>query len=363
MVARKKAKDLEDIYRRVAIFSWAIIGGLVLALLLLFALYQIRSVLTPFIYALIIVYLLRPVVNCLEEKGVPRWLGVILSYLMVVVVISLVGVYLVPVAIEQGGEFLTNFPQYLQVTIKLVHDLQARLARFPIPPAAADMLAEGLLSIRNSLLKSLSQLPSATVNVVSGLFNLILAPVLAFFLLKDLRAIKKGIVSLIPPRHRKETTEIIGKIDLVLRGFLRGQLLVALAVGILCSIALTIIGLDYAVIIGMVTGALNIIPYFGPIVGGVLAALVGLFSSWKLALAAVIAMVIIQLIDGFFLSPHILSQQTKLHPVLVVFSLLVGGALYGIMGMLLAVPLAAASKALVMHFYERSTGSGTEKIQ
>ncbi len=191
---------------------------------------------------------------------------------------------------------------------------------------------------------------------VSGAFNLIISPILAFFILKDLPKIKETVVNLFPEQNRLEFLNIVSKVNKVLSGFLKGQLIIAIFVGTIATIWFAILGLPFSLLLGMLVGLLNIIPYFGPIVGGGLAALVGLFNSPLTALLVIIGMIVISQVDAALISPLVLKKQVDLHPVLIIFAMLIGGSLMGILGFLLAVPVAAVLKVMVYHFIEKRDG-------
>lgn len=352
-------------WKQVALIVWSTIGLIVLIVLFAYIFNSVKSILTPFIYALAIVYILRPVVNFLEERKIPRVIALVLTYLLFLLILALLLLYFIPIIIQQGGEFARHLPKYVKTIQDSLLDYQDKLRGLQIPPAATDLIEEALDSLKKSGLKFASRLPGETVNLVSGFVSsflyFVLAPVLAFYLLKDLHKIKKTIVELIPLRHREEVLKVTHKIDEVVGGFVKGQFLVALTVGVLVFLWLLIIGVDYPLIIGMVTGVLNIVPYFGPVIGGALAAIVAAFKSWKLALIAVAGIFAIQQIDGFLISPNIMSSQVELHPVLIIFSLLVGGYYFGFLGMLLAIPVVAVGKALVYHFLEYREASETAR--
>lgn len=347
-------KTTAEGWRKTALTVWSLIGIIILVALFLYVFDNIKSILTPFIYALALVYILRPVVNFFESRKIPRVLALILTYLLFIIILTLLLLYFVPIIVEQTGEFAKRLPLYIKVVQDALLDYQGRLNRLHVPPAATSFIEDALTSLKKSGLAFASRLPGATVGMVSGFVSsflyFILAPVLAFYILKDLQKIKQTVIGLIPPNHRDEALRLTHKIDEVVGGFVKGQFLVALSVGILVYIWLQIIGVDYPLIIGMVTGVLNIIPYFGPVIGGILAFTVGAFKSWKLALLAVAGIFAIQQIDGLLISPNIMSSQVELHPVVIIFSLLIGGYMFGFIGMLLAIPVAAVAKALVYHF-------------
>ncbi|HAW59885.1 MAG TPA: hypothetical protein DCW86_00235 [Actinobacteria bacterium] len=350
---RHSGEETYQGWKKTGVIIWTILGCLIFLFALAFAIRKIQPIFLLFMLTGVIVYVMEPLVRYLEGRKIPRLLAVVFAYFLVIFFVVLIFVYLAPIVVQQGREFIDNLPGYVKRATELMEVYQKELVGVRVPRMAGELLEEALNSLKNVTLKLLSRLPSMTINVVYGLFYLVLAPVLAFYILKDLKKIKLTMNGLIRGRHREETLIILRKSHVIVGGFLRGRLLVALCVGILAIIALTILGVDFAIVLGIIVGILNVIPYFGPIVGGLLAALVAFIKSPILAFWVIVAMVIVQSIDAMILSPSIISQQVNLHPVMVVFALLVGAALFGFMGLLLAIPLLAVGKALVYHFLEK----------
>lgn len=344
-------------YKRIGIITWAILGIIGLCVCFLFVLYQVRVIFSLLVYTLAIVFILRPIVNFFNKKNVPHLLSVILAYFLVIMLIVLLLLYFVPILTVQVQGFVKAFPEYSGKAVEEFQKYQKDFRKIRISPEAYTLIKNSLLDLKDSLVAIAAKVPGVTVNIVSNILYLFLAPVLAFYILKDLDAIKETLQKFIPDKYKEKTLDIISEIDAVVGGYIRGQLLIALSVGILASIALLILGVDYPILIGFITGVLNIIPYFGPFVGGLLAVIVALFQSPALALLVILVMVGIQLIDGMFLSPNIMSQQVNVHPVIVVFALLIGGSLFGIIGMLLAIPVVASIKALFIYFIEQEAPS------
>jgi len=345
------ANNEQKYYQQAAVTFAAVIGGLILTALILAAVYAIRGVLPPFLYALIIVYLLRPVVNFFVSKNMSRLLAVSLTYLIIIIVLAIALTFLIPVLIEQIREFILHFPQFLKALGRYLTRLQIAFYKIELPPLAQEAFNQLVLRAKKLAVLWAQQVPEMTASLFGGLFNLVLAPILAFYLLKDLPAIKETIVKLVPAKYRENFLHLTREIDVAVGGFLRGQLLIALIVGITISIYLLIIGVKFAVLLGLLAGILNIIPYFGPIAGGAIAALVALFQSPTLALLVVIGMVVIQQLDGVLISPSIMRQTVDLHPVVIILALLIGGSFFGFLGLLLAIPVAAVAKALLIHYY------------
>jgi predicted PurR-regulated permease PerM len=179
-----------------------------------------------------------------------------------------------------------------------------------------------------------------------------LAPVLAIYLLIDLNRFKKNTLELMPPRHRNEISYVSGEVGTALGSFVRGQLLVSLIVGVASSLGMWAIDLPFWLLIGIIAGFLNLIPFVGPVVGGALAALVALLNSdpWQ-AVWAVLIMIAVQQLDNHLITPMIQRARVNLSPLVIVLALIVGGALAGLLGVLVAIPATAAMRIVVGHLW------------
>jgi predicted PurR-regulated permease PerM len=191
----------------------------------------------------------------------------------------------------------------------------------------------------------------------SNLVNVVLGMILAFYLLKDLDFFKRlysdTLAAFIKKNDKRKLRTLFSDINSIVSNFIRGQLLDALIVGILCSIGLSIIKLDFAVLIGMTAGISNVIPYFGPIIGSIPAVIVGLLSGSPIkALFAVIVLIVVQQIDSTLISPKVVGDSVGLHPLFVMLSIIIGGAYFGLWGMLIAVPTAAIIKMFLIRWIE-----------
>ena len=336
--------------RQAAIFFAAVIGGILLTALLFLAVYEIRGVLPPFIYALIIVYILRPLVNRMVARNIPRIVAVSIVYLIMIIALTLLVIYLVPIIIAQVSDLVENFPDYLEVGVRYFSRARIAFYKIHVPKSIEPIIGEIAGRARTAALRVASGLPETTASLFGGILNLVLAPIIAFYILKDLPAIKDSLMGLFPQRYRDEILHVLKEIDFAVGGFIRGQVLVSLVVGITVAIYLLAIGVNFAILLGALAGVLNVIPYFGPILGGAIAVIVALFESPELALLVVVGMIVIQQFDGAIISPMIMRRAVNLHPVIVIFSLLVGGTLFGFLGLLLAIPFAAVAKALLLHY-------------
>jgi len=354
-----KATDGFERIKGLGSVAWAWVGIIVLSSIVLYVLFSIRAVLMPFFYAMAFVYILRPIVNYLDDKGLPRIIALLLSYLGLILSITLIGMYVGPILVKEVNSLIDKFPDYVSNVNIYVTDI---VVRYPFLKGAE---VSGFIADLEGSVKSFAQnvalsVPIITASFFGGLINFILAPIIAFYVLKDLDAIRSTIRDMMPERHRAEGMHIIRKIDHIVGGYLKGQAMVALGVAVLSGISLSLLGIEYAVLLGFLIGVFNIIPYFGPIIGAVPAVIIALGTSWQLALAVIGVLFIVQQVDSVILSPRIMSQQVNLHPSVIIFAILLGGSLFGFIGMLIAIPIAAVGKALYLHFRERNTNGRPE---
>ena len=336
---------------RLAFVIWTAVGITLLVGALGWVFSYVGSVFYPFIYAGVIAYLLRPIVERLVAMGLPRLMAVLLTYVLVFAVLALLLEFIVPVIIQQIMAFVNHFPAYSRAVVTYFNLARSRYLRINLPGGSTRIINQLASNLRDRGLALFQGLPEASIGIFGGLLNLILAPVIAFYVLKDLPVIRATLLELFPERHRDNVAVVLHQVDFVLGGFLRGQALVSLVVALTTGLALWIAGINFPLLLGLLTGMLNIIPYFGPIAGGAAAATVALFQSPMKALIVIVIMFVVQQLDGMIISPVIMKHAVDLHPTVIIFSLLLGGAVFGFVGLLVAIPVAAVVKALVMYFF------------
>ncbi len=348
----KKISD-EDFHKwkHMGTAAWAIIGVIGVIAIGLYVVGILKAVIPPFLYAFVIVYFLRPAADFFDKRGVPRVISVIFSYIIFFAVIALIIVYFVPIVVNQVNELIKALPDFMAAVLEYYNELQDRFLRLSLPKSTKSLINEITSNAQKYGVRLLGGAPETITGFFGGLFNLIMGPVIAFYILKDMAAIRTTMYGLFPERMREEVKVVTFKVNYVVGGYLRGQALISLIVGTLIGIYFWIIGIKFAFLLGVIGGILNIIPYFGPVVAGALAAIVAFFQAPILALWAIIGTLVIQQVDGAFISPNIMRHAVDLHPALIIFSLIIGGILLGFLGLLLAVPVAAVAKALVMYYF------------
>jgi predicted PurR-regulated permease PerM len=344
---------------RWGIASWSLIGILILGYFIYrYALYPVRIVLPPVLLALAIVYLLNPIVARLQARGVPRGLGTLLTYLVFLTIVGVGLRLLIPLLAEQVSSFADSVPDLLRRASEGIASLADRLK---LDVSASDVFTG--LSPEGGAGGFISRIFSFTAGVLHVMVIIVLGVVVAFYLLVDLPKFQRGAMSLIPARRRDEVRLVLERMGAALGGFFRGQLLVALFVGLASMLCLYVVGLPYWALVGGVAGLFNLIPLVGPFIGAVPAlfiafttessgGLMHLDPGWPLAVGASVALLLVQQIDNHIISPNVVARTVKLHPVTVMLGLLVGGTLLGLLGMLLAVPVIAAAKILILHVWD-----------
>ncbi len=316
--------------------------------LLLIALWTLGNAMMPFILGAAVAYLLDPLADRLERYGLSRTAAVVVITLIALLILVAVMLMLVPLLIEQTTALINTAPQMAD---KLQQFL---MRRFP------EIFTEG--STINTALTDLGKTVSAkggelvstvlgsVMGVVSVVMLLVVAPVVAFYLLLDWDDMVARLDDLLPREHAGTVRMLARDIDKALSGFVRGQGLVILILGTFYSIGLGLVGLPFGVAIGVMAASLSFIPYVGVLLGGATAIGVALFSFWNepMWIAAVVAIFAAgQMVEGNYLQPKIVGGSIGLHPVWLMLALTVFGSLFGFVGLLVAVPLAAALGVLV----------------
>ncbi|MDF2742510.1 MAG: family transporter [Actinomycetia bacterium] len=351
---------------RVGIVAWCGIGVIILGYLMVRLMLYVNPVLPPLLIAVAVVYLLNPLVSALERRGVPRVAGAGIVYVLFLCIVALVVSLLVPVVTRQVTQVIDHFPDYLADGQAAIRRLAARFGQEPDFRLDAEQVREWLSAGENrqAVTRYLTGLRSVTNSVISGLIIIVLGPVMAFYLLVDLPRLRRGAMALVPPARRNEIRGLMDRIGQAVGGFFRGQLLVALFVGVASSIGLWAIGLPFWLLVGMVAGVFNLVPLVGPFIGGGLAVIIALLSGEPLkAVWAALVLLIVQQIDNHLISPNVMSRTVQLHPVVVMLALLVGASFAGLFGMLIIVPLVAVAKIVFLFMWSKYVDYGDELTQ
>jgi predicted PurR-regulated permease PerM len=329
-----------------------------LVLLSLLVVWLLSAILLPFIAGFILAYFLDPLVDRLEAWRVPRWLGTLAVLLLAFLAVVLVLLLLVPLLEAQLGELIRRIPRFVELAQRLLDRLTQTLHEEVSPEDLArlrDAVGGRVGDLLGWLARLLQGALTSSVALVNILSLLFITPVVTFFLLRDWDRLVARIDSWIPRPHVETVREQARLIDETLAGFIRGQGSVCLALGGFYAIALSAAGLDFGLVIGFLSGLLTFIPFFGAMVGMGLSVGLALtqFDEWSRVALVALIFVIGQTLEGNLLTPKLVGERVNLHPVWLMFALLAFGALFGFVGVLLAVPLAAVSGVLVRFALQR----------
>lgn len=320
-----------------------VIGGLI---------YLLDAVLMPFIAGMILAYLADPLANRFQRWGMNRPFAVSSVFLVLLFVLVVSLLILIPLLVQQLkqlGEAIPGIFNWVENTLApqvqewTGYDLSAELTN------ARETLVENWRDAGGYLAQALGQIGRSGMAFVSWITYVALIPVVTFYLLLDWNRLLSNIANLVPRQWADDTFRLARRCDEVLSSFLRGQLLVMLCLGIIYAVGLTLIGLNFGLLIGFVSGLVSIVPFLGFIVGLVIALVVALFqyATWWAVLGVILVFSVGQMAESVILQPKLLGDKIGLHPVAVIFAVLAGGNLFGLTGVLLALPVAAVILVLL----------------
>jgi predicted PurR-regulated permease PerM len=321
--------------------------------IILYILYKHRiivgSIFKPFIFSIILAYLLNPIVQIFERRKIRRIYCVIIVYLLFIILLLVFALVLVPRLLKDIKVLLENLPKHSLQIQGMISNFQNSYMNSNLPQGVKDVIDESVLNLQDLIIVTLQSFIDSIVNAFSRILNVIIIPVIVFYLLKDAEYFRKQAILVLPKKHRNKAILLFRDIDNAFGKFIRGQIIVALFIGILTTTALSIIDVKYAVFLGLFAGLANVIPYFGPIIGLVPTVMFALFDSPSKALYAAAAFIFIQQIESGILTPKIIGESVGVHPIYVILSLFIGGKLIGVAGMIMAVPTLVAIKLTVRH--------------
>lgn len=346
-------KGNEQVVKWIFRLTVILLTGLLVAGSLLFLQYllpflkSLFKLLVPFLTAGFIVYLLHPIVEKLESKHVPRPLSILLLFFLLTAVLTLVIMKAAPYIVQEGKELLEQLPEltatYRQFLISF--DQQAAF----LPESFQLKIDEWIQRGEEWLASSVEQVGSVLIIWLDWVFLLIVIPFIVFYALKDYPLLKKAVWFITPKKMRKDGRTLVKALDEALGGYIRGQIMVCILVGLLAWIGFWIIDMPYGALLAVFIGLTNIIPYFGPILGTLPVVILALTESFTLVLLGLGVVLAVQVVEGNILGPVIVGRSIHTHPLLIIFALVAGNEAGGIIGLILAVPVLAVLKVLALH--------------
>ncbi len=332
----------------------------IISVLLLFfmcgILYLSRQIILPFIIAGLLSYLISPIINKIMLSGVQRWVAVSFVTVFVIASFAVIVTLLVPVINTEIKSLAQNYPKYETLIKESCNNIAKKI---PFLKKYTNTIVTTTENSENGfmdlIVNKLESLPKHITSVVSVITVIILIPIITFFMLLGVNKAKEGIIQFLPAKYVEFFISFMYEANSVLGGYIRGQIIEVFFIGIATSLILFSFNVKYAIIIGIVSGLFNVIPYLGPavaMISGVLATAIQ-YKSITMVLYVFIALEIIQQIDGHVVQPLIVGKNVNLGPVTMIFALLFGANIGGIIGMIIAVPAFAIFKNIFIIFINR----------
>lgn len=346
--------EISNKYLRTALF-------ILIVLLCVYFLAQLRDFLNdiwmvlkvlfiPFLAAMVVSYLLQPLVDKLVSRKVPRSAAILIIYFGFALILIVLVLKTIPIASRQFMELVEHGPQMIA---RVDHWLDGIAARKQYLPDSIRVAVEQALNqMERNTTGYAARVIAFLTGTISAVFVAFVVPFLVFYMLKDAKAIGRGIVHLFPNKYRTEVREILAGIDETLGSYIRGQLMVMTGVGVLTYAGYLIIGLPYSLLFALFLALMDIVPYIGPFLGAAPALILGISMGPSMAIKILIVNVIVQQCEGNLISPAIMGRTLHLHPMAIVAAILIGGEVGGILGLICAVPVLAVAKVVYTNIRE-----------
>lgn len=324
----------------------ALFGFFALALTFLWV---ARGALYPFFLGVFLAYLLDPFVTLLERRGMARVWALAAVYAVIVGTAAWIGVKLMPILVRELESFARDLPAMTREAEALLGDFETHYRSWAMPESMRAAVDEAIGGIGADIDRFVRELVQRILGLFSYALGIAVSPVLAFYILYDWKKLREQALCLLPSAWRSKCMLMARDVNAVLHGVIRGQILTSLAVAALITSGLYAMGIPYALLIGVLAGVLDVIPYFGALIGALPAVGMALLQSPFSALKVAVLFVVVHQLESAVIQPKIVGDIAGLHPLTVIFFAFVGGELGGLAGMLLSVPVAAVGKVCLRH--------------
>ncbi len=346
------------------IFAWSAVFAL-----FIWGFYELRDVLLPFVAGIAIAYFLDPLTTKLQQKLHSRMAALLIVFSVLIIMFLLCVLIVVPIVEKQLMTFISNLPMYAALLWDKIEPFLFEMKRlFPTQmDNLRDSIAEHMSGGLKIVLGTVQRILSGSVAILNLLSLLLVTPIVAFYLLRDWEKFCAVIKKLLPREEAKTIRSLLRQMNDIISGFIRGQATVCLFLGIFYAVGLSLAGLDLGLLLGLGIGMLSFIPYVGSTLGFIMSVSLAVvqFNDWKRVAVVVVIFFLGQMLEGNVLTPKLVGEKVGLHPVWVMFALLAGAALFGFLGVLIAVPVAAIIGVLVrfgvQKYLESSLYLGTPK--
>lgn len=310
-------------------------------------------VLLPFLLGLLLTYLLYPLILRLKRRGLSTTIAILVLYGWLLLILVALALYLLPPLMKELEELALYLPHYFKELQEMVDFIDGEYRRITLPSPLQQLFDEGLERVEIISIQLVERVTSSLFMFLSRVPFILLVPVISFYVLRDLHGLKAFFFSLIPTQIEDSLTSFLKELDQLILAYFRGQLLLSFSVALMSTVAYIFLQIPFALVMGLFTGMMNVIPYLGPILGILPPLLLLFFQDSSMILWLFISIIGIQQIETALLAPRILSHELGLHPLTILFSLLLGGELFGIPGMIFSIPGASVLKTLYLFFFRK----------
>lgn len=310
--------------------------------------YILRDVFLILVVSLVLASALNPWVNSLQRRKVPRIIATVFIYLTFFGAFAIVLVLLIPPIAEQVGDIASNFPEYYN---RIINDFQG-FQDFSLQQNLLNTLQNTLQSLQSNISQTTAGVFSAVSSIFGGFFTLLGVMIITFYMLLEEHAVKKFIRSVTPVKYQPYIFQLMNRSQERLRMWLKGQLILGLIVGVMAYVGLLLLGIDYALVLGLWAGLTEFVPYLGPFLGAIPAVFIALTTGSMLkGVFVIILYLLIQQLENTILVPKVMEKTVGLNPLVVIIVMLFGAKIAGIVGLLLAVPLTLIIKTFSEDFF------------
>ncbi len=319
-----------------------------------------KTVVLPVVLALIFYYLLRPILRLLEQLKIPRIGGILIILLGGVGLLTLLSVWVFPFLRDQLQTLIEEFPDYF---MRLLNNIDQFLrnsligdyytgSSFNIEALIATLPANIADTLQDTVTGIITKITGWISAITGVILSIVIVPFILFYLLKDGEKLPMYFLKLLPPRFREDAHQVLKEADKQLGAYIQGQLIVAFCIGVMVCIGFWIIGMDYALLLGALAMVTSIVPYIGPAIAITPAAIIALVTSPFMLVKLAIVWTVVQLVEGNLISPQVMGKTMYIHPVTIIFVLLTAGSLFGVIGVILGIPIYAVLRVVVSHLYK-----------
>lgn len=349
-------KKLNINWKTVAKFI--IITSLIAIIVYLYRRYPVLGLSTSAIFlSALIAFLLNPIVKLMEKHKIPRGLGVLISYILIVVILVFLGIAIVPDLVKQTTTFLSNLPS---TVMQLTHNVEELLKNWNINSSILtdfrNTANEYLIEISRNIPKWLESLINTIQGGFSAIIVLVLVPIITFYFIIDKEKILRNIYNIIPKAWKKDSYYLYKEINFAMKEFIISRALMAIFIGVSTGIMLWLFGIPFAIIIGIITAIMDIVPYVGPVIATAPALIFAFIRSPMTFVWVAILSWFLQWIEQNIVGPKLFSSSSGLHEVVILISIIIGGGLFGVWGMILSVPAVVIIKILIEYSFMKMRG-------